>query len=65
MKLRKIIVVFMMVMLILESGLVPAKAGNNIPIKVVSINNKTKCVKVKVKIINNTKKDISFGNDFL
>lgn len=65
MRLKKFIVVFIMMILILESGTVIAEASkNDMQVKVVSIKNKNKCVKVKVKIFNNTKKQISYGNDF-
>ncbi|MCI9565848.1 MAG: hypothetical protein HFG30_07585 [Eubacterium sp.] len=65
MKLKKMIVVLMMVVFVLESITAPVKASAvNVKIRVVSVKNKNKCVKVKVKISNNTKKQISYGNDF-
>lgn len=65
MRLKKIIVVFMMMVLVLGSTTVPVKASaGNVQIRLVSVKNKNKCVKVKVKIFNNTKKQISYGNDF-
>ncbi|MCI9617653.1 MAG: hypothetical protein HFG31_06570 [Eubacterium sp.] len=64
MKLKKMIVVLMMVF-VLESIAVPVKASaGNVRVIVVSVKNKSKCVKVKVKISNDTKKQISYGNDF-
>ncbi len=65
MKLKKMIVVLMMVVFVLESITAPVKASAvNVRVRVVSVKNKSKCVKVKVKISNDTKKQISYGNDF-
>lgn len=65
-KIRKLLVVLLAMALIFEVGFTQVKAGeNSTQIKVLSIKKRSKSVRVKVKIINNTKKEIMYGNDFL
>ena len=65
MKLKRMIAVLMIVIFTLSSGTVSIEASKNSgQVKLLSINNKRKCIKVKVKIINNSKKYLSFGEKF-
>lgn len=65
MKKKKIIAILLLTIIILSNIENPVHASeNNVRIKVLSVKNNRQFVKVKVKIMNKTKRTISFGEKF-
>ena len=65
MKFKRIIAMLIIATLILANGKCHVQASeNSVKVNVVSVINKNKSYRVKIKIVNNTKKSIWYGEEF-
>lgn len=66
MKYKKLIIVFIVLVFATTRGTINVEAGENgVRTKVISVTNKRKWVKVKVRIVNDTSKEAIYGDEFL